>query len=196
VTTPAPVATAAPLLALYAGSFDPITHGHEDLIKRTLTFADHLIVAVANNMNKQPLFTVEERIAFIREITDGDPRIEVRSFSGLLVHFAQEVGARVNVRGLRALSDFEYEFQIALMNRHLRPELETVFMTPSLDTTYISSSMVREVAKFGGDVTGLVHPVVAASLIEKFAESRASVARDVVTRAAERSQRAAGRGAP
>jgi pantetheine-phosphate adenylyltransferase len=181
VTAPSPT----PLLALYAGSFDPITNGHEDLIKRTLTFADRLIVAVANNMNKQPLFTVDERIAFIRELTNGDPRIEVRAFSGLLVNFAKEVGARVNVRGLRAVSDFEYEFQIALMNRHLRPELETVFMTPSLDTTYISSSMVREVAKFGGDVRGLVHPVVADALVARYADSRASVARDVVTRAQE-----------
>lgn len=172
-----------PLLALYAGSFDPITNGHVDLIRRTLTFADRLIVAVANNMNKQPLFSVEERMAFIRDVTAGDARIEVRAFSGLLVNFAGEVGARVNVRGLRAVSDFEYEFQIALMNRHLRPELETVFMTPSLDTTYISSSMVREVAKFGGDVSGLVHPAVASALLARFAESRASVARDVIARA-------------
>jgi pantetheine-phosphate adenylyltransferase len=188
----APVPTTTPLLALYAGSFDPITNGHEDLIKRTLTFADRLIVAVANNMNKQPLFTVEERIEFIRELTDGDPRIEVRSFSGLLVNFSKEVGARVNVRGLRAVSDFEYEFQIALMNRHLHPELETVFMTPSLDTTYISSSMVREVAKFGGDVRGLVHPVVAEALVARYAESRASVARDVESRAQELAAQALG----
>jgi pantetheine-phosphate adenylyltransferase len=159
-----------PLVALYAGSFDPVTHGHEDLIKRTLTFADRLIVAVANNMNKQPLFTVDERMAFIHECTSGDPRIEVRSFKGLLVEFARAVGARVNVRGLRAVSDFEYEFQIALMNRHLYPDLETVFMTPSLDTTYISSSMVREVAKFGGDVSGLVHPVVGEALIARYRE--------------------------
>ncbi len=172
-----------PLLALYAGSFDPITNGHVDLITRTLTFADRLIVAVANNMNKQPLFSVEERIEFINEVVAGDSRIEVRAFSGLLVNFSKEVGARVNVRGLRAVSDFEYEFQIALMNRHLHPELETVFMTPSLDTTYISSSMVREVAKFGGDVTGLVHPMVADALTEKYADSRASVARDVMLRA-------------
>lgn len=158
-----------PLLALYAGSFDPITHGHDDLIKRTLTFADRLIVAVANNVNKQPLFSVDERMHFIREVMADDPRIEVRSFSGLLVDFAREVGARVNVRGLRAVSDFEYEFQIALMNRHLYPDLETIFMTPSLDTTYISSSMVREVARFGGDVTGLVHPLVADAMRERFA---------------------------
>jgi pantetheine-phosphate adenylyltransferase len=183
VTAPAFAPSTSSLLALYAGSFDPITNGHVDLITRTLTFADRLIVAVANNMNKQPLFSVEERVAFIRGMTDGDPRIEVRAFSGLLVNFAKEVGARVNVRGLRAVSDFEYEFQIALMNRHLHPELETVFMTPSLDTTYISSSMVREVAKFGGEVGGLVHPVVAEALVRKFADSRASVARDVLARA-------------
>lgn len=166
-----PVAGAAdrtPLLALYAGSFDPITRGHEDLIRRTLTFADRLIVAVANNIAKQPLFSVEERIGFVQQVVGDDPRIEVRAFSGLLVDFARETGARVNVRGLRAVSDFEYEFQIALMNRHLRPELETVFMTPSLDTTFISSSMVREVARFHGDVSELVHPVVTAALREKF----------------------------
>lgn len=162
-----------PLIALYAGSFDPVTHGHEDLIKRTLTFADRLIVAVANNVNKQPLFSVDERMGFIREYTGNDPRIEVRAFRGLLVEFARDVGARVNVRGLRAVSDFEYEFQIALMNRHLYPDLETVFMTPSLDTTYISSSMVREVAKFGGDVSGLVHPTVAQALTTRYAEHAA-----------------------
>lgn len=163
-----------PLIALYAGSFDPITHGHEDLMMRTLTFADRLIVAVANNVNKQPLFSVDERMAFIRECIGDETRIEVRAFSGLLVEFARDVGARVNVRGLRAVSDFEYEFQIALMNRHLYPDLETVFMTPSLDTTYISSSMVREVAKFGGDVSGLVHPVVGRALIDRYREQAAA----------------------
>ena len=155
-------------IALYAGSFDPVTHGHEDLIQRTFTFADRLVVAVANNVAKQPLFTVDERIAFVRAVTGNDPRVEIRAFDGLLVDFAREVGACVNVRGLRAVSDFEYEFQMALMNRHLHPSLETVFMAPSLDTTYISSSMVREVARFGGDVTQLVHPIVARALAERF----------------------------
>jgi pantetheine-phosphate adenylyltransferase len=153
---------------LYAGSFDPVTHGHEDLIKRTFSFADRLIVAVANNVSKQPLFTVEQRVSFIRDIFVDDPRVEVRAFDGLLVDFARVVGACVNVRGLRAVSDFEYEFQMALMNRHLLPELETVFMAPSLDTTYISSSMVREVARFGGEVSGLVHPIVAKALQLRF----------------------------
>ncbi len=155
-------------IALYAGSFDPVTHGHEDLIQRTFAFADTLVVAVARNVSKQPLFTVDERIAFIRTVTGDDPRVEVRAFDGLLVDFARQVGARVNVRGLRAVSDFEYEFQMALMNRHLYPGLETVFMAPSFDTTYISSSMVREVARFGGDVSRLVHPRVAAALSERF----------------------------
>ena len=153
---------------MYAGSFDPVTHGHEDLIRRTFAFADQLVVAVATNVRKQPLFTVDERVAFMRRIFADEPRVQVRAFDGLLVDFARDVGAAVNVRGLRAVSDFEYEFQMALMNRHLLPALETVFMAPSLDTTYISSSMVREVARFGGDVTGLVHPLVADALQQKF----------------------------
>ena len=165
--TPSPAAL-SDRVALYAGSFDPVTHGHEDLIKRTFAFADRLVVAVATNVSKQPLFTVDQRIAFITEIFADEPRVEVRAFDGLLVDFAREVGAKVNVRGLRAVSDFEYEFQMALMNRHLFPSLETVFMAPSLDTTYISSSMVREVARFGGDVSGLVHPLVARALSQRF----------------------------
>jgi len=165
----APLPSSTERIALYAGSFDPITHGHEDLIQRTFAFADRLIVAVATNSGKEPLFTVDERIQFIRDVTGNDPRVEVRAISGLLVDFARDVGARVNVRGLRAVSDFEYEFQMALMNRHLYPALETIFMAPSFDTTYISSSMVREVARFGGDVSKLVHPRVARALAERFA---------------------------
>jgi pantetheine-phosphate adenylyltransferase len=156
-------------IAIYAGSFDPITRGHEDLMRRSLEFVDRLVVAVATNVSKQPLFSVEERVAFIRTATDDDPRIEVRQFHGLLVDFAREVGARLLIRGLRAVADFEYEYQMALMNRHLSPELETVFMVPSLETTYISSSLVREVARFQGDVEGLVHPAIAAALGERFA---------------------------
>jgi pantetheine-phosphate adenylyltransferase len=155
-------------VAVYAGSFDPITRGHEDLILRSLEFVDRLIVAVATNVSKQPLFTVEERVGLIRKAVGDDPRIEVREFRGLLVDFARAAGARLFIRGLRAVADFEYEFQMALMNRHLSPEVETVFMVPSLETTYISSSLVREVARFGGDVTGLVHPAVAAALVARF----------------------------
>ena len=153
--------------AIYAGSFDPITKGHEDLILRTVGFVDHLIVAVAQNSSKQPLFTVEERMEMISAAVGSDKRIEIRSFTGLLVDFATSVGSQLLVRGLRAVSDFEYEYQMALMNRHLSPKLETVFMVPSLDTTYISASMVREVARYGGDLTNLVHPVVAEALRRK-----------------------------
>jgi pantetheine-phosphate adenylyltransferase len=150
--------------AVYAGSFDPITRGHEDLVRRSLQFVDRIVVAVATNSTKQPLFTVDERVEFIRAAVGDDDRVEVRQFHGLLVEFAQSIGARLIIRGLRAVADFEYEFQMALMNRHLAPALETVFMVPSLETTYISSSLVREVARFRGDITGLVHPTVADAL--------------------------------
>jgi pantetheine-phosphate adenylyltransferase len=150
--------------AIYAGSFDPITRGHEDLIHRSLEFVDRLIVAVATNSTKQPLFTVEERVALIKESVGSDSRIDVRSFSGLLVDFAAHEKANLLIRGLRAVSDFEYEYQMALMNRHLSPKLETVYMVPSLDTTYISASLVREIARYGGDLTSLVHPSVATAL--------------------------------
>ena len=155
-------------VALYAGSFDPITKGHEDLMSRSLSFVDKLVVAVARNSAKTPTFTVDERVALIKAATSNEKRIEVRSFDGLLVDFAREVKASLLIRGLRAVSDFEYEYQMALMNRHLAPGLETVFMVPSLETTYISASLVREVARFGGDITQLVHPDVAKALKTKF----------------------------
>ena len=154
--------------AIYAGSFDPITRGHEDLVNRSLEFVDRLVVAVATNVSKQPLFSVKERVDLIRAALHDRPRVEVKQFSGLLVDFAREVGAQLIIRGLRAVSDFEYEYQMALMNRHLSPGLETVFMVPSLDTTYISASLVREVARFGGEIEDLVHPSVAAALQEKY----------------------------
>jgi pantetheine-phosphate adenylyltransferase len=155
-------------IAIYAGSFDPITRGHEDLVTRSLQFVDRLIVAVARSAAKNPIFTIEERVGLIKTITAGEKRIEVQSFDGLLVEFAHKVDARLLIRGLRAVSDFEYEYQMALMNRHLSPALETVFMVPSLDTTHISASLVREVARFGGDVSDLVHPAVAKALRAKF----------------------------
>ena len=154
-------------IAIYAGSFDPITRGHEDLVLRSLEFVDRLIVAVATNSSKQPMFTIEERVEIAREALGGDSRIEVKSFGGLLVDFAASEGANLLIRGLRAVSDFEYEYQMALMNRHLSPRLETVFMVPSLDTTYISASLVREIARYGGDVSSLVHPAVARALRAK-----------------------------
>lgn len=155
-------------IAIYAGSFDPITRGHEDLMLRSLAFADRLIVAVARNVSKTPVFSVDERVSLIRAALADQDRVEVRSFDGLLVDFARSVNAKVLIRGLRAVSDFEYEYQMALMNRHLAPGLETIFMVPSLETTYISASLVREVARFGGDVSQLVHSDVAAALREKF----------------------------
>jgi pantetheine-phosphate adenylyltransferase len=150
--------------AIYAGSFDPITRGHEDLIHRSLEFVDRLIVAVATNAAKSPLFTVEERVELIRATVAGESRVEVLSFTGLLVEFAAREKANLLIRGLRAVSDFEYEYQMALMNRHLSPRLETVYMVPSLETTYISASLVREIARFGGDLSSLVHPAVATAL--------------------------------
>lgn len=157
-----------PKVALYAGSFDPITNGHADLIRRSLKFIDHLVVGVAVNVSKQPLFSVEERITLIRAALEDDPRVEVRAFRGLVVDFAREAGAQVVLRGLRAVADFEYEYQMALMNRHLAPLLETMFMVPSLEVSYVSSSLVREVARFGGDIEALVHPAVAKALRDKY----------------------------
>ena len=156
-------------IAIYPGSFDPPTRGHEDLIRRSLALADRVIVAVAVNVAKQPLFSVEERLDMLRKTVGNDPRVTLESFEGLLADFARRVGASVVVRGLRAVSDFEYEFQMALMNRQLHPLLETVFLVPALDLTYLSSSLVREVARFGGDVGVLVHPEVAAALARRFA---------------------------
>lgn len=154
-------------IGVYPGSFDPVTRGHEDLIRRSLAFVDRVIVAVAVNVAKQPLFTLEERVGLLRE-TIRLPEVEVRAFEGLLVEFARSVGAAVIVRGLRAVSDFEYEFQMALMNRTLDPKLETVFLVPAFDLTYLSSSLVREVARFGGDVSPLVQPAVQQALRKKF----------------------------
>ncbi len=156
-------------IAIYPGSFDPPTRGHEDLIRRSLALADRLIVAVATNVSKQPLFSVEERLAMLAAICNGESRIRIESFDGLLADHARRVGATMVLRGLRAVSDFEYEFQMALMNRQLHPSLETVFLVPALDLTYLSSSMIREVARFGGDVRAHVHPVVAEALRRRFA---------------------------
>jgi pantetheine-phosphate adenylyltransferase len=155
-------------IAIYPGSFDPPTKGHEDLIRRSLALADIVIVAVATNSAKQPLFAVEERLNMLRTSVGDNPRIRFESFDGLLAEYARKAGAGVIVRGLRAVSDFEYEYQMALMNRQLHPMLETVFLVPSVDTTYLSSSLVREVAKFGGDVSSLVHPMVANALRQRF----------------------------
>ncbi len=155
-------------IAVYPGSFDPPTRGHTDLVHRTLTLADEVIVAIASNSTKQPLFTVEERLAMLRIAVGDVPRVRFETFEGLLVEFCRRSGATLIIRGLRAISDFEYEFQMAMMNRHLLPELETVFLVPPEDATYLSSSLVREVARYGGSVDGLVHPVVAEALARRF----------------------------
>jgi pantetheine-phosphate adenylyltransferase len=155
-------------IAIYPGSFDPLTKGHEDLIRRSLSLADRVVVAVAVNSSKQPLFPVAERLALLQAAVGDDPRVAFESFDGLLAEFAKKVGASIVVRGLRAVSDFEYEFQMALMNRQLHPSLETVFLVPAVDLTYLSSSLVREVARYGGDVSALVHPAVAAALARRY----------------------------
>lgn len=156
-------------VAVYPGSFDPITRGHEDLIRRSLRFADRVIVAVAANSSKSPLFTLEERVQLAQKVVAGESRVEVRAFTGLLVDFARQVGASIVVRGLRAVADFDYEFQMALMNRQLYDELESVFLVPALRLTYLSASIVREVARLGGDVSTFVHPEVERALKAKFA---------------------------
>jgi pantetheine-phosphate adenylyltransferase len=150
--------------AIYPGSFDPITNGHLDVIERAAKLFDHLIIAVANNSEKQPLFATEERVRLIEESVAGLVSVEVVSFRGLLVNFAMERGAMVVVRGLRAVTDFEYEFQMALMNRTLRDEVETVFLASREEYTYLSSRIIKEVARLGGDVSGMVPPPVAGAL--------------------------------
>ena len=155
-------------IALYPGSFDPPTRGHEDLIRRSLALCDRLIVAVAVNSSKQPLFTVEERLDLLRRTIGDDRRVAFETFDGLLVDFAKDRGATMIVRGLRAVSDFDYEFQMALMNRQLNQQVETVFLVPAVDLTYLSSSLVREVARYGGEVSSIVHPDVEAALRRRF----------------------------
>ena len=156
------------VVAVYPGTFDPLTRGHEDLVRRASSIFDTLVVGVADSRNKKPFFTLKERLDIAHEVLGHYPNVQVMSFKGLLKDFVRTNNARVIVRGLRAVSDFEYEFQMALMNRHLSPNLETIFMVPSLDLTYVSSSLVREVARFGGDVDDIVHPQVAAALRARF----------------------------
>jgi len=159
-----------PRRAVYPGSFDPLTNGHLDLIERSLRLFDELIVAVVSNPEKRgSLFTTAERVEMIREATEGRKGLQIMSFDGLLVDFVARVGARAIIRGLRAVSDFEYEFQMALMNRHLREEIETVFLMPHEAYSYLSSRLVKEVASLGASVTGLVPPGVEKRLAEKFA---------------------------
>ena len=156
-------------MAVYPGSFDPITNGHLDIIARGLSVFDEVRIAILVNPEKKPLFTVEERVDIIRETYKDEARIAVDTFSGLLVDYAERVGAAVIVRGLRAISDFEYEFQMALMNRRLNPRIETVFMAPAEAYSYVSSRLVKEVFQLGGSVQDLVPPVVEMRLRERYA---------------------------
>lgn len=155
-------------VAIYPGSFDPLTLGHEDIARRSLRFVDRLLVAVAHHpsQDKNRMFSVEERVAMIEECFADEPRIEAAEFTGLLVDFSRRVDARIVIRGLRAVSDFEYEFQMAQMNRELLPEMEIVFMTPAVDYTFLSASLVREVASLGGEVAKFVSPPVMRRLSE------------------------------
>jgi pantetheine-phosphate adenylyltransferase len=153
--------------AVYPGTFDPLTRGHEDLVRRAATLFDKVVLAIADSKAKRPFFTLDERIAMAREVLGGIKNVEVVGFSGLLTEFVRAQGARVVLRGLRAVSDFEYEFQLAGMNRNLYPEMETVFLTPSEQHMFISATLVREIATLGGDVAKFVHPTVAKRLKEK-----------------------------
>lgn len=156
------------ITAVYPGTFDPITCGHSDLIKRAAQFYDRVIIAVAHNRNKTPLFTLEERIELARVVCADYSNVEVIGFDCLLVEFVNQVGGQVILRGLRAVSDFEYEFQLASMNRKLAPNVETMFMTPAEQYSYISSSLVREIAALQGDVSEFVHQDVATAIKNKF----------------------------
>lgn len=163
-------------LAVFPGSFDPPHYGHLDIVRRALAIFDDVLIAVLRNEEKRPLFTVEERVELMRTVVAGEARCRVESFSGLLVDFTERVGAGAIVRGLRALSDFDYEFQMALMNRRLNSRVETVFMMPKEEYSYVSSRLVKEVGALGGDVAGLVPPAVLESLRAKL-RGRAPVAR-------------------
>ena len=158
-------------VALYPGSFDPLTNGHLDVLFRARRLADRVIVAILENDAKEPLFSVEERLEMIREIVGGDSGVSVRSFSGLLVDFAAQTGATLLVRGLRAISDYEYELQMALMNRRLAPAIETVFLMAKEEYSYVSSRLVKEVARLGADVSGLVPEPVRHRLEERLPRS-------------------------
>jgi pantetheine-phosphate adenylyltransferase len=156
--------------AVYPGSFDPITNGHVDIIKRGLNISDELIVAVLENPKKSPLFPTKERVEMIKHIFSREDRIRVQSFHGLLIDFARKQNAEIVIRGLRAVSDFEYEFQMALMNRKLAPEVEILYMMPRVDYSFLSSNLVKEVCMLGGCLDGLVPAEVESRMKEKFGQ--------------------------
>ena len=154
------MAAGTPKVALYPGTFDPITNGHIDLVQRAAKLFDHVIVAIAANSKKNPRFSLEERIKLAEDVLTDCPNVSVKGFKELLVDFAHKEKATILIRGLRAVSDFEYEFQLASMNRNLAPDIESVFLMPADEYSFISSSLVKEVAALGGDVTKFVHPLV------------------------------------
>jgi pantetheine-phosphate adenylyltransferase len=160
------------ITAIYPGTFDPLTRGHEDLVRRAASLFDHVVVGVAYSRNKKPFFTVDERLEIAREVLGHYPNVEVKSFAGLLKDFVREQNGRVILRGLRAVSDFEFEFQMAGMNRHLLPDVETLFMTPSEQYQFISGTIVREIAILGGDISKFVFPSVERWLHTKSKEYR------------------------
>ena len=163
------------LKIVYPGTFDPFTRGHEDLVRRASRLFDHVVVGVADSLAKGPMFSTAERVEMAREVVSSLPNVEVLPFSTLLMNFVHAQGARVILRGLRAVSDFEYEFQMAGMNRNLHPEVETLFLTPSEQFMFVSATIVREIARFGGDVSSFVHPLVHSRLTAKVApRSRAT----------------------
>jgi pantetheine-phosphate adenylyltransferase len=159
------------IVAIYPGTFDPITHGHADIVRRASRLFGHIVVAVAESPRKEPSFSLDERVWLARSALDGLANVEVRGFDMLLARFAREQGASVILRGLRAVSDFEHEFQLAAMNRQLAPELETLFLTPAEEYSFVSSSLVREIARLGGDVSNFVSPAVAHALAERYADA-------------------------
>jgi pantetheine-phosphate adenylyltransferase len=163
-------------IAVYPGTFDPITNGHVDLVIRAASLFDKIIVGVAASPGKSPALPMEERVQLCRAALAGVPNVEVKGFHSLLAHFVHEVGAGVLLRGLRAVSDFEYEFQLASMNRHLIPDVETLFLTPAEQHSFLSSTLVREIARLGGDVSAFVHPEVAAALSARWGHASAVTA--------------------
>jgi len=156
--------------AMYPGTFDPFTNGHNDLVRRACRIFDHVVVAIAANPGKTPLFTLEQRVDLARRVLADVPNVEVKGYTGLTVDFARQQGLNVIMRGLRAVSDFEFEFQLATMSRHLNGEVETVFLTPTEQFNFISSTLIREIASLGGKVGEFVHPIVAEALKNKFAK--------------------------
>ena len=159
-------------IAVYPGTFDPFTRGHEDLVRRAANVFAHVVVGIASSTSKRPIFTLDERVAMTKELIKDLPNVKVFGFTGLLRDFLRERNANVILRGLRAVSDFEYEFQMAGMNRSLHPEIETMFLTPGEQYMFVSATMVREIASLGGDVSKFVHPLVVEQLAVKMSQQR------------------------